>query len=40
MKHKNTGNGIKVHGDGTATVKVGKGTVRVRYDAGKKDGGK
>ena len=32
MKQRNTGNGIKDNGDGMATVKVGKGTVRVRYE--------
>ena len=32
MKQRNTGNGIQDHGDGTATVKCGKGTVTVRYE--------
>ena len=40
MKHKNTGNGIKVNGDGTATVKCGKDSVKVRYEAGKGKGKK
>ena len=32
MKRHNTGNGIHDNGDGTATVKCGKGKVTVRYD--------
>ena len=32
MKQHNTGNGVHDNGDGTATVKVGKGTVKVRYE--------
>ena len=35
MKRRNTGNGIRDNGDGTATVKVGNGSVLVRYEAGK-----
>jgi len=38
MKRKNTGNGIKDNGDGTATVKCGQGSYKVRYEAEK--GGK
>ena len=32
MKKRNSGNGVHDNGDGTATVKVGKGTVKVRYE--------
>ena len=41
MKRKNTGNGIKVSKCGKfATVKCGKGEMRVRYEAGKDKGKK